>query len=142
MTRTQPRPIPAITPLRLATHCAHSASGFGVDIKVANARATKRPDGKWNVLIDVEARKLYADGKGIETEAPLDEAFDVGVFAAEPGKPGFTKTSVLSMERHRVHSGRQTLTVVVDQEPKFAGVDPYNKYVDRNSSDNVQPAKE
>ena len=112
------------------------------DLKVASAHSSRRADGTWEVTLDVEARKLYADDKGVETEAPLDEAFDVGVFTMQPGKPGFTKTSVLSMERQRVHSGRQTLTVVVDQEPKFAGVDPYNKYVDRNSSDNVQQVKE
>ena len=112
------------------------------DLKVAGVRSTHRPDGKWSVEIDVEARKLYADGKGVETEAVLDEAFDIGVFAAEPGKAGYTKASVLSMERGRVHSGRQTLTVVVDQEPKFAGVDPYNKYVDRNSGDNVRKVGE
>ena len=107
------------------------------DVKVAGARSSRRPDGKWNVEIEVEARKLYADGKGVETEAVLDEAFDIGVFAAEPGTTGFTKASVLSMERGRVHSGRQTVTVVVEHEPKFAGVDPYNKYVDRKSGDNV-----
>ena len=33
----------------------------------------------------VEARKLYADGEGAETEAPLDEEFEFGVFTAEPG---------------------------------------------------------
>jgi hypothetical protein len=102
----------------------------------------KRADGKWDVKLEVEARKMYADGKGVETDTPLDEALDVGVFTAEPGKKEFKRTSVLSMERQRVRSGKQTLTVVVDQEPKFAGVDPYNKYVDRNSDDNVQPVEE
>ena len=45
------------------------------------------------------------------------------------------------MGRERVHTGKHTLTIVVDQEPRFAGVDPYNKYVDRNSDDNVQPVE-
>jgi aminopeptidase N len=108
------------------------------DLKVASARSSQRPDGKWEVTMEVEGRKLYADGKGVETEAPLHEALDVGVFTAEPGRPGFTKASVLSMERQQVRSGRQMLRVVVDREPKFAGVDPYNKYVDRDSDDNVR----
>ncbi|MEO7963362.1 MAG: M1 family aminopeptidase [Gemmatimonadaceae bacterium] len=111
------------------------------DLKVVSAASSQRPDGKWEVAMEVEARKLYADGKGVETEAPLDQAFDVGIFAAMPGAVGFTKASVLSMERLRVHSGRQTLTVVVDREPTFAGVDPYNKYVDRHPNDNVQAVK-
>ena len=82
-------------------------------------------------------RKLYADGKGRETEASLDEAFDVGVFAAEPGRKEFTAESVLALERRPLKSGRQTVTLVVDREPNFVGVDPYNKRIDRNSDDNL-----
>ncbi len=112
------------------------------DLKVASAHSSRRPDGKWEVALEVEARKLYADGKGVETEAPLDEMVDVGVFTAEPGKQGFTKASVLSMQPQRVQSGRHTLTVVVDQEPKVVGIDPYNKYIDRKPDDNVLKVKE
>jgi hypothetical protein len=42
------------------------------------------------------------------------------------------------MERRPVHSGKQTVTVVVDKRPAYAGVDPYNKRIDRNSDDNVR----
>ena len=36
-----------------------------------------------------------------------------------------------------LRSGVQRLTVTVDKPPKFAGVDPYNKQIDRNSDDNA-----
>ncbi|MDH5332054.1 MAG: hypothetical protein OEW27_19085, partial [Aquincola sp.] len=97
----------------------------------------KRGDGRFEVTFDVEARKLYADGQGKETEAPLDEPFDIGVFSAEPGRPGYTAASVLSFRRERVRTGKQSFTVVVDKAPAFVGVDPYNKRIDRNSGDNV-----
>ena len=29
--------------------------------------------------------------------------------------------------------------LVVDREPKFVGVDPYLKYIDRNAEDNIRP---
>jgi ABC-2 type transport system permease protein len=109
-----------------------------VDAKATGATAVQRGDGKYDVTLEVEARKLYADGKGVETEAPLDEPFDIGVFTAEPGKPGFGKASVLAMERRPIHSGKQTVTLVVDQRPAYAGIDPYNKRIDRNSDDNVR----
>ena len=110
------------------------------DTKVVEATARKRDDGKYEVTIAVEARKLYADGKGNETEAPLDELFDVGVFTVEPGKTGYTEKSILLFERRPIKSGRQAITLVVDSEPKFVGVDPYNKRIDRNSEDNVKRA--
>jgi ABC-2 type transport system permease protein len=108
-----------------------------VDAKTATAVATKRSDGKYEVTLEIEARKLYADGKGAETEAPLDEIFDIGVFAAEPGRRGFDAGSVLHFERARLRSGRQSLRFVVDKLPSHAGVDPYNKRIDRNSDDNL-----
>ena len=108
-----------------------------LDVKATGARSTKRPDGKYEVSFTVEARKLYADGKGKETEAPLDEPFDIGVFSVEPGRPGYTAKSVLYAQRQAIKSGKQTLTVVVDQAPLFVGVDPYNKRIDRNSEDNL-----
>jgi ABC-2 type transport system permease protein len=107
------------------------------DVKVLSATASRRADGRYNVVVEVEARKLYADGQGRETEALLDEPFELGVFTAEPGRKDFTAESVLGFERRPLKSGRQTLTMVVDKEPVFAGVDPYNKRIDRNSEDNL-----
>ena len=107
------------------------------DVKATDAKAVKRADGRYDVTFDVVAKKLYADGKGRETEAPLDEPFDVGVFSAEPGRPGYTAASVLAFERQRVHSGTQTVKLVVASRPAFVGVDPYNKRIDRNSEDNL-----
>ncbi len=112
-----------------------------LDVKATNAKSVKRADGKYDVSFEVQGRKLYADGKGKETEAPLDEPFDIGVFSAEPGRPGYAAASVLSFTRQRVKTGRQTITLVVDQAPKFVGVDPYNKRIDRNSEDNLAPVQ-
>ena len=108
------------------------------DVKVTEAGAKQRADGRWDVTIDVDARKLYADGKGAETEAQLDETFDVGVFTVEPGREGYDAKSVIAVEQRPIHSGRQTITMVVDREPKVAGVDPFNKRIDRNSDDNLK----
>ncbi len=57
-------------------------------MKAKDATWKKRADGKYDVAFTVEGKKLYADGKGKETEAPLDEPFEVGVFTAQPGKKG------------------------------------------------------
>jgi hypothetical protein len=108
------------------------------DVKVTEARSSRRADGRWDVTLEVEARKLYADGRGQETEAPLEESFEVGVFAIEPGRKGYDRDSVIAVERTTVRSGSQTLRLVADREPKVAGVDPFNKRVDRNSEDNLR----
>ena len=107
------------------------------DLKTKTAVAKKRPDGRWDVTLTVEAKKLYANGQGKETEAPLvGETVDVGVFTAEPGKKDFSARNVLAMERLPIRSGVQTYVVTVAAKPLFAGIDPYNKRIDRNSGDN------
>jgi ABC-2 type transport system permease protein len=106
------------------------------DLKTTKAVAKKRADGRYDLTLTISARKLYANGQGHETEAPMNETLDVGAFDIEPAKPGFTAKSVIDFERVAIHSGVQTVTLVVKRLPKFAGVDPYNKLIDRNADDN------
>jgi len=108
------------------------------DVKTTGVTATRRADGRWDVAVTVDARKLYADGKGVETASPLNEMFDVGIFTAEPGKGGFDQGDVVLLERRPIRSGVQTLRFITTREPRFAGVDPYNKWIDRDSNDNVR----
>ena len=109
------------------------------DLRTRTAQVKARADGRYDVVLEIEAKKAYADGKGAETAVaiPAGEVFDIGVFDAEPGKPGFAHKNVLSLRAVPLRSGVQRLTVTVDKPPKFAGVDPYNKQIDRNSDDNA-----
>jgi ABC-2 type transport system permease protein len=106
------------------------------DMKASKATATSLPDGRFEVTFTVTGRKLYADGKGKELEANLNELFDVGVFTVEPGKRGYSRSSVLLTQRQVLKTGDQIIRLVVDKEPKVVGVDPFNFHIDRNSDDN------
>ena len=107
------------------------------DLKVAKPATVHRADGKWEVTVPVEAKKFYSDAKGTESETPLTDRIEVGLFTAEPGSGPFAPSNVILMERQPIHSGQQVLKFVVDRKPAYAGVDPYNFYIDRNSADNV-----
>jgi aminopeptidase N len=107
------------------------------DLKASAPTAVRRPDGKWEVTVPVEARKYYADGAGVERPAGLDERIEIGLFTAEPGLGSFDRSKVILMERRPIRSGRQVLKFVTDKRPTHAGIDPYNFYIDRNSGDNV-----
>jgi ABC-2 type transport system permease protein len=107
------------------------------DLKVAAPTATQRADGRWDVTLPVEAKKFYASAQGVETETPLAERIEVGLFTAEPGSNAFDDADVILMERQPIRSGTQVLKFVTAKKPTFAGVDPYNYYIDRDSGDNV-----
>ncbi|HEX6372498.1 MAG TPA: M1 family aminopeptidase [Longimicrobium sp.] len=110
-------------------------------LQVAEPTAVRRPDGRWDVTVPVEARKFYADGKGAERETPLAERIEIGLFTAEPGRDTFDPSHVVLLERRPIRSGRQVLRFVTDRKPTHAGIDPYNFYIDRNSADNVMAVK-
>jgi hypothetical protein len=59
-------------------------------------------------------------------------------FTTEPGLNAFDAKHVIVMERRPIRSGAQVLRFVTDRRPTHAGIDPYNDYIDRNSSDNVR----
>jgi aminopeptidase N len=112
-----------------------------LDLKAANATAKRLPDGKYEVSFDVSARKFYADGAGRETEAPMNELVEVGVFSAKPGDKDFDASKVLLLHKVPVHGPPMPVTVVVAGRPTWVGIDPYNKRIDRNSDDNLTPVE-
>ncbi|HEX7154103.1 MAG TPA: ABC transporter permease [Thermoanaerobaculia bacterium] len=114
------------------------------DLKVTEPAAVRRADGKWDVTVPVEAKKWYVDpagGEGAEHETPLAERIEIGLFTEAPGRLAFDKSHVLMMERRPIRSGKQVLKFVSDKKPLFAGVDPYNYYIDRDAGDNVMGVK-
>jgi len=104
--------------------------------KATQATWSKREDGKYVVRIEVAAAKFRADGKGRETSAPLDDWIDIGVFGPRDPK-GPSEGRLLALEKRRVDGSGTTFEMVVDEEPKKAGIDPFNKLIDRNPDDNI-----
>ncbi len=105
------------------------------DNRAKEATWKRLPDGRFEVKLAFSAKKLYADGQGVETEAKLDDWLEVGVFARAEGESE-AKEKVLVLERRRVAEPEGEITLVVDQQPFEAGIDPYNKLIDRSSEDN------
>lgn len=99
------------------------------DDRAVSAEARKRPDGKYDVDLVVFARKIRADAAGNEKDAPLDAMIDIGVLDAA-GNPLF-------LEKRRVHTGENRFTLEVAALPAKAGIDPLDKLIDRESSDNL-----
>jgi aminopeptidase N len=101
------------------------------DNKAVSADAKKLPDGTYKVMLVVEGKKVYADGNGVESPTAIHDLIDVGVFS---GKKDEEKP--LEVRKEKITGGQQTFTFVVKELPTRAGIDPYNKLIDRNLDDN------
>jgi ABC-2 type transport system permease protein len=102
------------------------------DNKATEATAQKQPDGTYHVTLVVKGAKAYADGNGVESPAPIHDLIDVGVFAGKKGEE-----QPLSVRKEWITGSPQTFNFTVNQLPTRAGIDPYNKLIDRNGDDNT-----
>jgi ABC-2 type transport system permease protein len=107
------------------------------DLKVKNAEVRRDGNG-WVTTMTIAAGKYYADGKGVETRSKLAEPIEIGLFDARPEIGAFSAKDVIVMKREPIRDGEQKIVVRSSRKPAFAGVDPYNYYVDRNSDDNLK----
>jgi hypothetical protein len=102
------------------------------DNKAISAKWKQRADGKYEVTLEVEAHKAQADGNGVETPMVLADYIEIGVFSGVKGEE-----KPLYMHREKMTQEHATYKVVVDSKPTRAGIDPYNKLIDRIADDNM-----
>jgi hypothetical protein len=104
------------------------------ELEAKRATATQTGAGAWQVSLEVRARKVVVDENNVETELPMDDQIEVGVFAgANVGGLGET----LYLQRHRVRSGLQHITVTVPRQPARAGIDPRRLLFDVEGEDHI-----
>jgi len=103
--------------------------------KTDSATATKRPDGTWTVRLALSSKKLKGDSLGNTREVPIADYVDVGVFGDHV--PGQKLGEPLIVKKVRITQPLTVLELIVPKEPKKAGIDPYNKLIDRTPEDNV-----
>jgi hypothetical protein len=104
--------------------------------RTLDATARRRPDGKFDVTLNLETHKFKADPKGNETEVPVNDWIDIGAFA-KPGE-GLKYGRTLYRERVHITQIRSSHTFTTGELPDQAGVDPFLLLVDRIPDDNTK----
>jgi hypothetical protein len=126
------RELQAVTPdsLHSLLHDLFEANTFW-ELKTEQATAVQTEAGTWQVTLDVRARKVVVDEAGNETEVPMDDWVEMGVFG--DGEP--------YLQKHRIRSGKQTITVTAPQKPARAGIDPHYLLIDLETDDNIKTVR-
>lgn len=132
------RELQAVTPdsMRYLLHDLFEVNTYWT-FRTERASARQLPDSSWEVTLDVTARKTVADSAGVETETPLNEWIEVGVYApSEFGELG----SPLYLQKHLIRTGRQRIVLTVRRRPVLAGIDPRHllEWVESEDDDNIQ----
>jgi len=101
------------------------------DNKTASAKVEPTADHKYKVTLVLNARKMRANGEGVESEIPIHDLIEVGVFKGKKDSE-----QPLHTEKVWITQPQTTLSFVVDERPTRAAIDPYSKLIDRNPEDN------
>ena len=112
------------------------------DFRAKDTKVKVLPDGRFSVSVLVAAYKAHANGKGEETSADIHEPVDIGFFTTDPSKSTFSEKDVLLIEKKQLKWGQQWVSATLDKRPVYAGIDPYCKWIDKYSPDNIVKVKE
>lgn len=104
--------------------------------RMIDASYRKTNDGRFALYLTVESRKYRADSLGVETEIPVNDWVDIGVYARD--KNG--KENLVLLVRRKIHKAEMEFEIILDQEPTRAGIDPNYLLIDRFPNDNIKKA--
>ena len=109
------------------------------DNRITKAEAKSIGNGQYSIKLYVKTATEYYDKTGKELakgKAPL--LVDIAVLTDDgKNKDGLTTKVPLYMQKHSLTPGEHVIEVTVKGKPVKAGIDPYNKLIDRVSDDNL-----
>ena len=108
--------------------------------RITKTEYKKISDTEYEVNLTFETKKTHYGGNGEELDSPdRPNLLEVGIFAEDAkNDKGKMEKVPLYLEKIWVSPGETSLTITVKQEPKQAGIDPYNKMIDRIPNDNMK----
>lgn len=111
--------------------------------KVTKATYKEISKGNYQITIEVESTKNYFDGTGkLLSTGNKPNLLEIAVFDADTkNKQGMTVKTPLVLEKVWVKPGKSTFTYTTKKLPFKAGIDPYNKMIDRIPDDNTKPVE-
>ena len=108
--------------------------------KTTKCSYTKTKEGKYLVKISVSSKKMKADSIGRMKDVAINDWIDIGVFGTMivDGKKIETE---LYLKKHKINKSKMDFEFTVNEEPVKAGIDPYNKLIDRTPDNNTRSFK-
>jgi ABC-2 type transport system permease protein len=102
--------------------------------KTTEASYTEKSKGLYEVSLKLSTEKLRADSAGIESNIPIQDWIDIGVY----GKSKAGKDSLIYLKKHKFTTKDNEIKILVKDKPRKAGIDPLHKLIDRHSDDNTK----
>jgi ABC-2 type transport system permease protein len=109
------------------------------NIKLVEAKWEKDSD---QISLKIDTARMIADGEGNETTAIFYDEVDIVVFSDDPNDFD-SDTVILYRKKHQLLDGESELVITLDLnesnsiKPAYVGVDPFVRFIDKDSKDNI-----
>jgi aminopeptidase N len=100
--------------------------------RTSDATYKSLDDDRYQVDFTTVSEKFYADSLGAETEVPVNDWIDIGVYTKD--RQG--EDSLIYVDRRKITQRENTFSVVVNHQPTKAAIDPNALLIDRVPDDN------
>lgn len=103
------------------------------DLRLESSSYTKLENGQFEIELEINAQKFeYIDG--IASEIDFNEPIPIGLLAQHPSRA--TDEEIIYLEARAITSGKNRITVIVDELPGYISIDPYGIRLDMIRNDN------
>ena len=102
------------------------------DLRAYDPVSRRAGDGRWTTTFKVKARKLYVDARGVEHEAPMDEAVTLSAYRSGPSPAGAPVRTVALLT-----SGVRQVSVTTAFRPARVEVGGDLDVIERDKKDNA-----
>jgi ABC-2 type transport system permease protein len=97
----------------------------------------KMADGRYKVKLTLGSVKFRADEKGKSSKVPVADYIDVGIFSSKNENGKNVEEKELVLQKIKMDQPEKTFEFIVNEKPVSAGIDPYNKLIDRTPNNNT-----
>lgn len=102
------------------------------DYRLKTANTKQLDNGQYETTIDIEAYKMHVDSIGNEKQIAFKDWVDVGLYADAE------EEELLTVERVLFDKEKMQFTILSEQAPAKAAIDPKRLLIERNIDDNVK----
>ena len=105
------------------------------DLKINEAEITNQEDD-YILALNVSAKQFSASGEGEESEQAFEEFVEIVLFSDDPNDFSIDN-EIVYRKKHQLISGENNIIITTNTPFAYVGVDPFVRFIDRNSRDNV-----
>ncbi len=103
---------------------------------VKSLKYEKLANGKYKVNLTVGSVKFRVDSAGNNKKIQVNDYIDIGIFGAVKDKSK-SAYNPLILQKMKIDGDTKSFEFIVNEKPEYAGIDPYNKLIDRTPDNNI-----